>query len=182
MQSVFLEDMPIQCASFCGRDGGQVVAAGRRKFFYVHDLEKCHVERVVGCFASRQEKSFERFAASPIGGDLLAFIGDGGTVPLVSVSSRSIVGGVQIGGGGSASCVAFKNETELIVAGRDGMMSLWDLRLSGRCLGKFGDEGGSRCTSLALSPDEKSLAIGSEAIFIMHTDRRTLGISASPQS
>ena len=44
-------------ARFSG-DGRQVIAAGRRKHFYVYDLGGGRVERVHGVFG-REEKSFE---------------------------------------------------------------------------------------------------------------------------
>lgn len=45
VQSLFLEDMPVAKAAFTG-DGRKVVAAGRRKWFYVVDLASARVERV----------------------------------------------------------------------------------------------------------------------------------------
>ncbi|KAK9786493.1 hypothetical protein WJX73_003878 [Symbiochloris irregularis] len=63
IQSIYLEDLPIHKAAFA-RGGSQVVATGRRKHFYILDLEAAKVERVqslVGCSA----KSFESFVVSP---------------------------------------------------------------------------------------------------------------------
>jgi hypothetical protein len=45
--SVFFEDMPIHTASFAA-DGAYIVAAGRRKHFYVYDLGAGRVDRVAG--------------------------------------------------------------------------------------------------------------------------------------
>lgn len=45
VQGLFLEDMPVYKAGFTG-DGQKVVAAGRRKWFYVVDLASARVERV----------------------------------------------------------------------------------------------------------------------------------------
>jgi WD40 repeat protein len=45
VQGLFLEDMPVYKAGFTG-DGKKVVAAGRRKWFYVVDLASARVERV----------------------------------------------------------------------------------------------------------------------------------------
>ncbi|KAK9791599.1 hypothetical protein WJX73_001142 [Symbiochloris irregularis] len=53
IQSIYLEDLPIHKAAFA-RGGSQVVATGRRKHFYILDLEAAKVERVqslVGCSA-----------------------------------------------------------------------------------------------------------------------------------
>ena len=42
-----------------------MVAAGRRKFFYVYDLGAAKVERVAKIQGFDKEKSWETFAASP---------------------------------------------------------------------------------------------------------------------
>jgi len=63
VQSVFFQDMPIHHAAFTN-GGAQVVAAGRRKFFYVLDLNAAKIEKVTGVFG-REERSLESFAAHP---------------------------------------------------------------------------------------------------------------------
>jgi U3 small nucleolar RNA-associated protein 18 len=47
VQGVHLADTPVQRAAFAGADGGVVVAAGRRAFYYVIDLHTGAAERVV---------------------------------------------------------------------------------------------------------------------------------------
>jgi U3 small nucleolar RNA-associated protein 18 len=47
VQGVHLSDTPVQRAAFAGADGGMVVAAGRRSYYYVVDLHTGTAERVV---------------------------------------------------------------------------------------------------------------------------------------
>lgn len=57
----------------------QVVAAGRRRFFYVYHLASGRVERVARIQGMDEERSLETFAASPAQGfgPELAFLGNG---------------------------------------------------------------------------------------------------------
>ena len=77
----------------------QVIAAGRRKHFYVYDLAGGQVQRVAG-IVGRAEKSCEGFAASLAAGGppLLAFYGNEGHIPLVSLKSRQAVGTLKMNG------------------------------------------------------------------------------------
>ena len=83
----------------------QVVATGRRKFFYVVDLGQARLERVPGLLG-RPEKSFETFAACPAEeAPLLAFLGNQGCIPLFSLRSRQAIGDLKMNG--SARAAAF---------------------------------------------------------------------------
>jgi len=159
-QGVFLEDMPVHQACFAGPGGSHVVCAGRRRFFYSYDLGAARVERV-SCLASRPEKSFERFAAS--GGEAdctLAFLGNEGSIPLVSLRSRLCVGELRMAGSARAAAFAAGGR-ELLTAGSDGTVYMWDLRMR-RVLGRLQDQGCTTATALAVSPDGARFAVGSD--------------------
>lgn len=155
VQSIFLEDMPVHQAAFAG-GGAQVIATGRRSFFYVLDLETAKIERVHGIFGQK-EKSFESFAASP-SSQTAAFFGRDGTIPLVSLSSRQAVGSLKMNGTVRAGTFS-ENGQELLTTGGDGMIYLWDLRMH-KCVEKYVDEGSIGGTALAASPDGKTFASG----------------------
>eukprot|EP00882_Tetradesmus_deserticola_P018443 GHRQ01019810.1.p2 GENE.GHRQ01019810.1~~GHRQ01019810.1.p2 ORF type:complete len:191 (-),score=89.59 GHRQ01019810.1:798-1370(-) len=149
VQSLFLQDCPIHTAAFAA-GGGKVVAAGRRPFYYIADLNTAQLERVVtppsihhqGGVSSAQQpqqqrtkggkggkasrgpaggrtgmKSCESFAASSDPArPLLAFLGDGGHIGLVSLGSRRPVGSLKMNG--SARAAAFSSDgNTLITAG-----------------------------------------------------------------
>ena len=71
----------------------QVVAAGRRKFFYVYDLAGGRVERVARVQGMDEERSMETFAASPAQDfPLLAFLGNGAHLtPVFLVEMLSLI-------------------------------------------------------------------------------------------
>jgi len=94
----------------------QVVAAGRRKHFYVFDLAAAAVERVAG-LTGRTERSLETFAAcASAGNPLVAFLGNQGCVPLVSLRSRQCVGALKMAG--TARAAAFTADgAQLLTSG-----------------------------------------------------------------
>ena len=63
----------------------QVIAAGRRKFFYVYDLGGAKVERVSKIQGFDKEKSWETFAASPSQDNpTVAFLANGAPEPVTA--------------------------------------------------------------------------------------------------
>ena len=75
-----------------------MVAAGRRKCFYIYDLAASRVEKVQGILG-REEKSFESFVTCPSSSSpLVAFLGNEGCVPLVSLKSRQSVTTLKMNG------------------------------------------------------------------------------------
>ncbi|KAL6959853.1 hypothetical protein U1Q18_040003 [Sarracenia purpurea var. burkii] len=62
IQSIFLEDCPIQKASFVP-DGSQGIAVGRTRFFYSFDLVKAEVDKI-GPLIGREERSLDVFEVS----------------------------------------------------------------------------------------------------------------------
>lgn len=95
----------------------QVIASGRRKHFYLFDLAAARVERVAQ-LTDRAEKSLENFAVSPATGQpLVAFFGAQGYLPLVSLTSRQLVGQLKMPG--SVRSATFTDDgLSLLASGR----------------------------------------------------------------
>lgn len=88
--------------------GVQVIATGRRRFFYLFDLQASRAERI-SSLTNVADRSLERFAVSPFEGQpLVAFLGSKGTIPLVSMSSRQVV--AQLKQSGSVKSAAFSED------------------------------------------------------------------------
>ena len=94
----------------------QIVASGRRKGFFIYDLAASRVEQVQGILG-RQEKSCESFVTCPSGSNpLVAFLGNEGCIPLVSLKSRQSVGTLKMNG--TVRTAAFTADgQELLTAG-----------------------------------------------------------------
>lgn len=93
------------------------MAAGRRKGFFIYDLAASRVEKVQGILG-RGEKSFESFATDPSSSNpLVAFLGNEGCVPLVSLKSRQSVATLKMNG--TVRTAAFTaSGQELLTAGK----------------------------------------------------------------
>lgn len=174
LQSVFLQDMPVINTCFaCG--GSTVVAAGRRKYFYVWDVNSQSLERVQGV-QGFDTNSLESFAAPPalMSEDpkaCVAFLGNEGTVGLVSLLSRQLVSSVKMNG--QVRCATFDPAgRELYTAGTDGRVCVWDMRQQHRCLHSFVDEGCIRSTGLAVSAGQVASASASGIVNIYNRWRK----------
>lgn len=162
VQGIFFDDLPIHKACFSG-DGAKVIVAGRRKYFYLHDLEGGTVERV-SPLISRAENSLESFVTTPTCAEnqLIAFLGGDGHVPLVSLKSKSCVGSVKMNG--SVRSATFSaSGTHLLTGGGDGTVYVWDLRNQRRCVERIVDDGALTVSSLATSPCGTRMSTGSNS-------------------
>ncbi|CAK0782784.1 hypothetical protein CVIRNUC_005979 [Coccomyxa viridis] len=160
IQSIYLDKFPIHQAAFAA-GGTHVVASSRRRHFYTFDLASASVEKVAG-LVGRPEKSLETFAACPAPDNpLVAFLGNEGCVPLVSLRSRQAVGDLKMSG--AARTAAFSGDgRELLTSGSDGVVHVWDMRMR-RCLSRNVDEGCFSSTALAASADSSLYATGSKS-------------------
>ena len=160
VQSIFFEDMPVHTAQFLDR-GAKVFCSGRRSFFYCMDLETSKMEKVSKIFG-REEKSFESFIGSNAS-DTVAFLGQDGSLPLVSVSSRQLIDTLKMNG--TVRAGAFSSDgMHLYTGGGDGIIHVWDMRMR-RCMRQFYDEGSLGASSLAVTGTSSSsmLASGSKS-------------------
>jgi U3 small nucleolar RNA-associated protein 18 len=153
IQSLFLEDLPIHTARFAA-EGAQIVASGRRRFFYVVDLGAQKVERIKG-IQGRDDASLERFVVPPASTTpadqraCIAFLGNEGTIPLISLRSKQLVGELCMSG--SVRSAAFSPDgVQVYAAGGDGTVHIWDVRMR-RCISRFVDEGCVESTGLAVT-------------------------------
>ncbi|DBB01100.1 hypothetical protein WJX77_009600 [Trebouxia sp. C0004] len=169
VQSVYFPDTPLHKAAFAN-DGAQIVASGRRKCFYIYDLAASRVERVQGIMG-RQEKSFESFVTCPSSTNpLIAFLGNEGCIPLLSLKSRQSVGTLKMNG--TVRTAAFSaSGQELLTAGGDGVVHTWDLRTR-RCLDRQIDEGCLNSTALTCSNSGSLFATGSSSGVVNVYDRQ----------
>ena len=156
VQSTFLTELPIHTAAFT-LGGARIVASGRRKFFYSYDVAAGKIMKVPGILG-RAEKSLEKFVAHD---NTMAFFGKAGEVILVSATTCQWMHTLKMGGSIRSASFA-SNGTELMTAGTDGEIYLWDLRMN-RCVSRIADEGASPSTAVAASPDNQYVACGSES-------------------
>ncbi|KAF7075249.1 hypothetical protein CFC21_080035 [Triticum aestivum] len=158
IQSIFVEDCPIQKAAFLP-DGSEVILSGRRKFFYSFDLVKAAVSKI-GPLTGREEKSLESFEISP-DSRTIAFIGNEGYILLISSKTKQLIGTLKMNG--NVRSLAFADGgNQLLSSGGDGHVYHWDLRTR-KCMHKAVDEGSLSGLSLCTSQDSSYFATGSSS-------------------
>ncbi len=171
---VFFPDLPIQSAAFVDPSGGgdfsEVVVSGRRPFFYWYDTVTGATGKVRGLLG-REERSLERFTASP-DGKWLAFTGKDGYILLASAQTKQWAGEFKMSGTARALCFSHDG-AHLLASGGDAVVYRWDLR-SRRCLARFRNEGGTVTSALAHGPGAIT-AVGAESgVVNLYDDADTL--------
>jgi len=174
LASVALPELPVSSAAWNG-DGSEVIATGRRPFFYAYDVGGGAAARVGGLLG-RSEASLEAAVVSPSppasATALIAFLGNDGTTVLAAARSKQWVANLRLpsgtvraaafsrgptAGGGGAGALDFP---ELLAAGSAGVVTRWCLRTL-KCLGRWADEGSTGGTALAAHPGGALVAVGS---------------------
>jgi U3 small nucleolar RNA-associated protein 18 len=171
--SAHFKDMPVTSASWLG-NGQEVIATGRRPFFYTYDVNAGKLHRIPR-LQGREEKSLESVVVSPADPaqetSMLAFLGSDGFTILASARTKQWVGNLKMegtvraaafsrgstGGGRGAGPLDYP---ELLTTGSLGSVYRWDLRTM-RCMGKHVDEGSTGGTALAATRDGSYYAVGS---------------------
>ena len=198
LASVHLRDLPVASAGWSG-DGREVIATGRRPFFYAYDVAGGTAQRIAR-LQGRSEASLESCIVSPAphasASALLAFLGNDGTTILASARSKQWVanlpspsGSVRAaafsrgatGGGGGAGPLDYPL---VLTTGSAGEVTVWCLRTL-RVLARYRDEGSTGSTALAAHPSGSRFAVGSSQGVVNEYDSRAVeegGGSASSAS
>mmetsp|Transcript_36137 Transcript_36137/g.71043 ORF Transcript_36137/g.71043 Transcript_36137/m.71043 type:complete len:528 (+) Transcript_36137:38-1621(+) len=158
VQGVHLKDLPIYQASF-SPDGTEVIATGRRKFFYSYDLQAGNVVKVP-YVKGREEKSWESFCMSSDGREITLF-GNNGYLVQIDRRSKQWVANMKMNGQVRGVCYN-KAGTILYTTGDEGQVMLWDVRRR-QALAAFADDGCVHGSAIALSQDGQYLATGAES-------------------
>ncbi len=97
----------------------QIICSGRRPFLHVYDLGSSSVERLLGPSGS-STKSLESFAVCTADADTptVAFFGDQGHIPLLSLRTRQWAGSLKMNG--TARCGAFSADGQRLVTSGGG--------------------------------------------------------------
>jgi len=158
VQNVFIDRMPIHTARFSA-EGTSVIASGRRKFFYIFNIDTGKVDQVPW-IQGFEGKSLERFEVSPCG-NFLVFLAPNGYLVLVSAKTRQWLANLKMNG--TVNSVAFTPDKAFMFSfGGDGEVYKWDLRMR-KCVQRFKDEGCVHGLVITVSPNGHYLACGSDS-------------------
>ncbi|KAF7690840.1 U3 small nucleolar RNA-associated protein 18 homolog isoform X2 [Silurus meridionalis] len=177
IQSIHLENFPVNKACFSA-DGEQVVATGmRNKLFYIYDMMEgkiIPVPRVRGL----NEQRVKEFEVSP-DGQFLLLTGSSGFLHLMTMKTKEVVRSVKING--SVCAAAFNSDgSKIFNNSEEGEVFIWDVR-SSKCVKRFVDDGCVTATSLAVSKDDRYLACGSQSGVVNIYSQKECVDSVSPK-
>ncbi|KJE95480.1 WD-repeat protein 50, variant [Capsaspora owczarzaki ATCC 30864] len=176
IQSIHIPNFPIHEAAM-SVDGSQIFATSRRTWFYTFNISEGAIHRVPG-IRGREEKSLESFVVSPDGKHLV-FLGKDGYIILVSTVSKQWVADFKMNG--TVRAVAFtRSGNQLLSFGGDGHVYVWDVA-SRQCTHRFVDEGCVHGTAIAVSPNNKYIACGSDTGIINVYDTTVALASENPK-
>ncbi|XP_060713170.1 U3 small nucleolar RNA-associated protein 18 homolog [Tachysurus vachellii] len=177
IQSIHLENFPVNKACFSA-DGEQVVATGmRNKLFYIYDMMEgkiIPVPRVRGL----NEQRVKEFEVSP-DGQFLLLTGSSGFLHLMTMKTKEVVHSVKING--SVCAARFNSDgSKMFTNSEEGEMFIWDVR-SSKCVNRFVDDGCVTATSLAVSNDDRYVACGSQSGVVNIYSQKECVNSLSPK-
>jgi U3 small nucleolar RNA-associated protein 18 len=143
-------DLPISSAKFAG---DEVIVSGKRKHYFVFNLEKGTMDRGIGNYT--MEKLF-------VGKHYFAFGTSTGYVHLYDVKSKLPKFDLKINGSVNSVCFD-RNDTYLYTVGDQSEIYVFDLRNSRRCVNKINDSGNFNTTYMDISPDGSYIATGANS-------------------
>lgn len=154
--SAKFQDMPVVSSRFSA-DGSEIIALGRRPFFYNFDLESQKVIRSNGV-KGRHETEWSGPCYSACG-KYLFLCGADGNIVVLSAKNKQWLTNLKMNEGVKALCASIDSRYLFSIGSASGVY-IWDL-ISFKCVKRFTDDGGLSGLSIAVSSDMSLLACGS---------------------
>ncbi len=169
--SLHLRNVPVQTAEF-SKDGEQVFAGGRRKYYHAWELESGAVQKrsdFTGHEGPFSQRNAEHFSVS-LDGSLIAIIAHGGWTNFVSTVTGQWLHGVKID----------RQVAHTAWHVRDGLISIantggeiWEYStLTRSVVRKWQDDGGFATTKIAIGDGDRFMAVGSKSGIVNIYDRQ----------
>lgn len=158
IHTVVLERFAVQCGHF-STEGNEIIFGSGHRYFCYFNLESAQLIKVP-VIKNLEENKMSQFLMSP-DGRFIVFLGSNGYLHLLSARSKEHLTSFKMNG--TVSSVAFSPDGNRMYSfGSDSQVYVWDMD-SRRCIHKFYDDGCVNGTSLAVSPNHKYLACGSDS-------------------
>ncbi|XP_055353312.1 U3 small nucleolar RNA-associated protein 18 homolog [Paramacrobiotus metropolitanus] len=157
LKSVFFERFPISCCHFLDEGNQFLVSSKLHSHMYYFDLPSEKTIKIPWNKAIRDE-SFKSFVVSPDGSSV-AFLGKEGNIHLIDGRSKEWIGTLKMNG--MVNSLSFSgNSQHLLSIGDAGEVYIWNVK-SRKCVTKFTDNGCVVGTAVAVSPNDRFVAVGS---------------------
>ncbi|TGZ85035.1 WD40 repeat-like protein [Ascodesmis nigricans] len=175
--TLHLKNTPLDTAAFLPPNGTKIVAAGRRRYFHIWNLQNSRVERVSNIYGHRDvQKSMESLTPS-LDGKYLSLIGARGTVQILDANTSQWICTATIEG--TVSSLAWMPPSsfsdtssplpQLLIANKVGEVYEFSISLK-RVLRVWRDEGCVNLTTIATST--RHIAVGSASGIVNIYDRK----------
>ena len=149
------KDLPIFKAAF-NPNGEEIIATGRRKYFYIYNIEGDVIERP-GEISGFKNKTLENFSISPCG-QYVAFAGSNGYIALISYKTKQWITNLKMNG--SVRSIDWSSDGQyLFSVGSDGEVYQWDVGMR-KCVHRFVDYGAFKPTKISISKNDYYYATG----------------------
>ncbi|KAK9461042.1 WD40-repeat-containing domain protein [Lipomyces oligophaga] len=157
--SLHFRSSPIQTAEFHA-DGKRVFAGGRRRYFYIWDLETGSADLISRMYGHEEhQKTMERFKLSPCG-RFMGLVGSGGWINILDATNGQWISGAKIEGGAAVDFVWSADGGKIDIVNSAGEVWEWSTS-ERRFVSRWADFGGVGITSIAAT--EKYVALGSQS-------------------
>ncbi|KAI3632072.1 hypothetical protein MIR68_009908 [Amoeboaphelidium protococcarum] len=146
LHSFFFQELGgVRSAQF-SPDGQEIIATGRRKFFYGIDVATGKDTKIPQ-IQTRSDKFYERFRFSP-DGKWLAFAGDGGDVIICDAKSKLFAFALTLPNGAGLRDFDFTADGQFVVAvDAEANVCIWSMQTR-RCVNRFKVDGALHATKL----------------------------------
>jgi U3 small nucleolar RNA-associated protein 18 len=160
VQTVNTIDMPISSAKFLNER--EIVISGRRKHYFLYNLESNKLDRCNGLFSHHKEvTSLEKLF---VGDNHYAFATNEGYILIYDSKNKTYRYDLKISGSVNSVCFD-KNGINLYAVGDQSEIYVFDLRKYRHCVNKFSDSGNFNTNFMDLTRDNSYLATGKKIIF-----------------
>jgi U3 small nucleolar RNA-associated protein 18 len=157
IQTVNTIDMPIFSSKFL--NDKEILISGRRKHYFVYNIEANKLERCSGIGNFSQHKDIRSFEKLFVGNNNYCFGTDDGYILMYDKNNKTYRYDIKING--SVNSVCFDgNGINLYAVGDQSEIYVFDIRKYRNCVMKFNDSGNFNTTYMDISRDNSYLATG----------------------
>ena len=156
-------DIPIFSVKFISDE--DVIITGRRKHYYIYNLEKQNLSRIEGHFALSSNKinSLEKCFVG-IDSNIYSFGDNNGNIYLYDINTKRFKYDIKISS--SINSICFDDKNYLYAVGDQSEIYIYDLRKYRNCLKKVNDYGNFYTNCMDISNDYSYLSTGGKQGYV----------------
>jgi len=163
MSTINTLDIPIFSVRFISND--DIIISGRRKHYYIYNLEKQNLSRIEGNFALSSNKinSLEKCFVG-IDSNTYSFGDNYGNIYIYDINTRRFKYDIKISS--SINSICFDDKNYLYAVGDQSEIYIYDLRKYRNCLKKVNDYGNFYTNCMDISNDYTYLSTGGKQGYV----------------